>query len=147
MKKNEYHLDAFSQILAPIPNVPDELTAKYMENQIKRAEIQNDILEQDKNERKRYAFNIYSLICAWLVCIFIVISWQGFGTFGPNPFHLSDSVILALVGSTTINVLGLFVIVVNYLFKQNDKILQVPVEKEDNLFNKTIHELLRKKVN
>jgi hypothetical protein len=31
-------------------------------------------------------------------------------------FNLSDTVILAAIGGTTVNVLGIFVVVVNYLF-------------------------------
>ncbi len=91
------------------------------------------ILKQDREERQKYARYLFQLICAWLLGIYSIIMFSGFGSttvrinlsdvpgvqrleeFKPS-FQLSDAVLLALIGGTTINVLGLFVIVANYLF-------------------------------
>lgn len=88
-------------------------------------------LRQDIKARKKYATNIFRLIVWWLLAISAVIFFQGFlsdqtaywmiGYRGfvleafPK-FRLSDPVLLALIGGTTASVLGLFVIVVRYLF-------------------------------
>jgi hypothetical protein len=41
---------------------------------------------------------------------------QGFGSLLGMPFKLSDSIVLAMIGSTTANVLGILYIVAKYLF-------------------------------
>jgi len=97
-----------------------------------REEERVKILQQDRQERQKYAKYLFKLICAWLLGIYSIIMLAGFGAtvarfdmsdvpvvkrleFKPS-FKLSDAVLLALIGGTTINVLGLFVIVANYLF-------------------------------
>lgn len=90
-------------------------------------------LIQDRGERKTYAGRIFYLICGWLILVGLVILLSGFSESAPvlkigingivlvdfqwgSSFKLSDPVLLAIVGSTTATVLGLFAIVANYLF-------------------------------
>ncbi len=81
-----------------------------LESAHKRAIIAG--LRQDIGERKIYARRIFILICAWLGAVFLVLVGQGIGYH----FSLSQTIILALIGSTTVDVLGLFYIVAHYLF-------------------------------
>ena len=46
----------------------------------------------------------------------LVVLADGFGTAGVIPVRLSDSVVLGLIGSTTLNIVGVFYVVANYLF-------------------------------
>jgi hypothetical protein len=81
-------------------------------------------IEQDINERKKYATGFFVLACFWLAAITIMLTLQGFGSFwfGRMPFKLSETVLLAVIGSTTVNVLGILYVVANYLFpKRGDK--------------------------
>jgi hypothetical protein len=97
------------------------------------AEEYVEVLKQDRNERGKYADKLFKLICVWLVVISVVIVGSGYKndlditvthpngkviskTITPPQFALSDTVLLALIGGTTASVLGLFVIVANYLF-------------------------------
>lgn len=73
---------------------------------------------QDRDERRTYGNKIFCLICCWLVGLAALLMAQGFEDF---PFKLETGVMLAVVGGTTINVLGLFVIVANYLFPKRTK--------------------------
>jgi hypothetical protein len=50
---------------------------------------------------------------AWLAIVVALVIAQGLGIRG---FHLENPVLIAFIGSTTVNVLGLGYIVVNYLF-------------------------------
>lgn len=77
-------------------------------------------LEQDLNERKTYASRIFVLICCWLGGMIGLLLLQGFLSVW-GVFNLSEAVILAAIGGTTINVLGIFIIVVNYLFPRRPK--------------------------
>lgn len=71
-------------------------------------------VHQDIDERKNYAAKIFKLICWWVAGLLTVVclsSWAG-----ATRFRTATSVLLALVGSTTATVLGLFYIVAHYLF-------------------------------
>jgi hypothetical protein len=74
--------------------------------------IDNDIKEQDSFERKVYAYRVFTLICFWLLAVIIIMVADGKGDL-----HYSDTVIITLLTTTTANVIGLFAIVNNYLFK------------------------------
>jgi uncharacterized membrane protein YhaH (DUF805 family) len=70
--------------------------------------------KQDTTERKKYAGRIFWVCAAWVTAIFLLLVLNGFGT--AISFKLSDSVLLAAIGSTTANILGIFYIVARYLF-------------------------------
>ena len=89
----------------------------FAEQKLRTERIRNDQLEQDLTERKQYAKKIYWLIVCWLFILGFIILLQGF--LPEDIFFLSDSVLLALIGGTTANVLGMFFIVLKYLFPQN----------------------------
>ena len=115
-------------IAAPpeVSNAPDEPTElETLSNENKRLEIENDGLKQDIAERKKYAHRIFCLISTWLASVLVIIFLDGFGSSATVlpwihlPFHLSEPVVLAIVGSTTLDVLGIFYIVTNYLFPKH----------------------------
>lgn len=71
---------------------------------------------QNRAERKLYAKWLFILVCAWLAVILSIVVLQGFGIL-----CLSDSVLITLITTTTLNVLVLFGIVIRYLFKSTLK--------------------------
>jgi hypothetical protein len=75
-------------------------------------------LLQDIQERKKYATYFFFFACCWLAIIAGIVLLDGFGSFwfGKFPFRLSERVVLAMIGSTTVNVLGILYVVANYLF-------------------------------
>ena len=74
--------------------------------------------EQNRNERKKYAARIFSLIISWLTIVLSIVTIQGFyGVFG---FHLDYKVIITLITTTTGSVIGILIIVVRYLFAHPD---------------------------
>lgn len=70
--------------------------------------------EQDISERKKYAWYFFLLSSGWVAVISVLLFLEGFG--GHFAFRLSDSVLLAAIGSTTANILGIIYVVANYLF-------------------------------
>lgn len=79
----------------------------------KKRELELFSFRQDIEERKKYAGRIFKLIAIWLIGIFVLLVLQGFSLCG---FKLSNNVLIASIGGTTINVIGIFIIVVKYLF-------------------------------
>jgi hypothetical protein len=114
--------ELFSRVLGSIKDVstqPDPETLREeedLEKQHTKALLQG--LLQDINERKKYAKCFFILACCWLGAITGLLLLHGFGSFwfGRMPFKLPDSVLLAVIGSTTVNVLGILYVVANYLF-------------------------------
>jgi predicted anti-sigma-YlaC factor YlaD len=101
-----------------LSTAPDERTAlEQSDFERQRQEVLLSGERQDIQERKKYANRNFWLIVSWLIVINGVLLLQGFKvTVLGHSFDLPTSVLLAVVGSTTASVLGIFLIVTNYLF-------------------------------
>jgi hypothetical protein len=78
----------------------------------------NNLIEAQSmfKERRRYALWLFWLSVIWLIVILAFLLFAAIKTmFGIN-FVLSDAVLIALITTTTVNVLGLFYIVARWLF-------------------------------
>jgi len=99
--------------------------------EIERRIAEVEGLNQDIRERKKYARKIFRLIVFWVAGVFLILMCQGFlshsdSTFAVDTpwlkltskltFSLSDSVLIAVVSGTTASVIGIFIVVANYLF-------------------------------
>lgn len=95
---------------------PDSLSQQEddaLEKERKR--LLNISFQQDIEERKKYADKIYKLIVGWLIAIFLLVLINGFCS-AFDLFSLSTAVMTTIVGGTTVNILGIFYIVANYIF-------------------------------
>ncbi|MDR1091331.1 MAG: hypothetical protein LBL79_09670 [Prevotella sp.] len=70
---------------------------------------------QDREERKNYAYKVYWLILGFLAITLGIVIASGIERLC---FYLSDSVLIVLLTTTSANVIGIFMAVVRYLFKQ-----------------------------
>jgi hypothetical protein len=112
---------AIDKSLSQVSDTPDRKSALEQEAFDSKAEMEKaliDSLKQDIAERKKYASCIFVLICAWIGMLFALLAAQGFDHW--TQFSLSQPVILATIGSTTVDVLGLFYIVTRYLFHSSE---------------------------
>jgi hypothetical protein len=103
-------------ITAPqvVPARPDAESKKELDEYDKEAKhLQNIGLDQDIRARKKYAFRIFLLVAFWITAVLAILILQGFCF---HEFHLSDNVLLAAIGSTTANIIGMLLIVIKYLF-------------------------------
>jgi hypothetical protein len=108
--------------LAQLVVVPPSLPTKTDDQDAKRAVIDEGRFyakalhaetvadrKSARTQRETYARQIFRLVCAWIVLIFILLLCQGFGdTIHYKP--LSDKVLITLISSTTINVIGTLII-------------------------------------
>lgn len=78
-------------------------------------------IKQDREERKVYAGKTFNLLCVYMVCVGVLLLMSGYSESENAKFHLSDPVLLAILGTTTTNVLGIFYFVANYLFPKRHK--------------------------
>jgi uncharacterized membrane protein YdbT with pleckstrin-like domain len=68
-------------------------------------------LKQDREQRKEFAGKIFWLVCSWLAGLIVLLLLSGL-----QCVSLSDQVLMALIGGASVNIIGLMVIVANYLF-------------------------------
>ncbi len=86
--------------------------SKALDNYRKSEELSG--LRQDRKQRLFFGWTLFSLAVTWLVFVgitlwFAALKWHG-------AFVISDTVLVALLGTTTISVLGLLTTVALYLF-------------------------------
>ncbi len=84
----------------------EELKAK-----VKKLTIDNRSREQDILDRRIYGAVITVITIAWLVVVLVYVNRQGRGEY-----KLSDSVMVALLSTTSVNVIALFASVAKYLY-------------------------------
>ena len=115
-------LQAASKEEAEAQSLPEEIDVNLSldENEQRESHIQekrqHELQEAKDTHRLRlgYAGRIFWLVCVWLVYVAIVLFISGFKT--TTSFSLSDNVLIAFITSTTVTVVGLFVVVAKWMF-------------------------------
>ena len=109
------------------PSVDSHSKYPEIERALQEAELRKRILEnemlagynlgdtQDRQQRKEFAYLIFKFVCYYMFFVSLLLFLCG----SPGHFHLSDSVIITLLGTTTANVIGILIIVVTYLFNKS----------------------------
>lgn len=101
----------------------DAKAALQQEREALRERHQEDIEDRKsaREQRKRYARGVFVLVCCWITAIFILLLFQVLGATFIRGFQgLSDKVLLALITSTTIDLIGTLIIVLRYIFHVTD---------------------------
>jgi hypothetical protein len=108
-------LEKIAIALSSPPNeVPDPKTREEEERlRLEAIKARLQSFKQDTEARDKYANRIFVLICVWLSAIFGLLVIDGFDVLG---FQLETEVMITAITGTTLNVLGIFVIVARYLF-------------------------------
>lgn len=117
MADDQEPISAVSRIKGKLPP-PSPQSKRYSEEEKEFYSLRNVGLRQNIEERKKYAKWTFVLSCCWVTFVSLLLLAQGFGsTF--HFFALTQPVLLAAIGSTTVNIVGVFLIVVRYLFRDD----------------------------
>lgn len=76
--------------------------------------------KQDRQQRKEFATKIFYFLCVYMVVVFVLLLFSGINGQGLC-FHLEENVLLALLTTTTINMISIFIVVAKYLFPNKRK--------------------------
>ncbi len=108
-------LERLSEAELGVPSQPAFDSYEAERRSIENAKEQEyvDNAKQDRKLRDLYSHRLFWLVASWLGVVAIVLLLNGFHVV---PFHLSDNVLTALLGTATASVIGLLVIVAKYLF-------------------------------
>ncbi len=95
------------------PDLGQSLREHKLEHEV--ASLKQQLKEdEDVHElRLSYTSKVFWLVCIWLIFVAVVICCTGFSLCS---FALSDKVLITFITSTTVTVLGLFVIVAKWMF-------------------------------
>lgn len=69
--------------------------------------------EQKHRQREYMTPALRNIACGWILAVIVILFYQGLRAWG---FNLSDKVLITLLTTTSVNVLGLFLIALNYLY-------------------------------
>jgi len=72
---------------------------------------QADKLNEELDFRKKYSWIIFLLICLYLVFVGVMVVLNGIKCVN---FELSNSVLITLLSTTTINIISLLAIIIRY---------------------------------
>ena len=90
---------------------PIEETLAYQRAYIEKMREENENLKQDREQRKIFGYCIFAFMCVYMIIAISIVFMCGWGKI-----QLSDMVIITLIGSTLVEVIGIFNFVVRYLF-------------------------------
>ena len=104
-----------SDVSIPLQQPDSQTQASLLQAQSDQAFNQQHINDrrQDRAERKIYASKLFWLVACWMLAVFSILLLQGF-----KVFQLENTVLVALLSTTSVNMIGLFVIVTKYLFSE-----------------------------
>ena len=107
---NDHKYDAIEEDIRK-----QELRRLELENAAREGENAGD--DQDRQQRKEFADKIFDFVRNYMLFVCVVLFLKGI----TSQFYLSDAVIITLLGTTTANVIGIWIIVVTYLFSRKKK--------------------------
>lgn len=107
----ENFINAINQEAANV--APDNVAKASLEGKFYNKSNKEDLKgrKQDRKERKVYANLCFTLITIWLTMVLLI-----FVAIGKKSLVYSDNVIVTLLTTTTIEVIGIFLIIARYLF-------------------------------
>ena len=113
-----------SDVAKDLSSVPDDAGSSAVQQETRFADISLEreikrealvTLKQNNKERLKYAERIFAFTICWAIAIILIVVFSGW-KYSPFHFYLSDSVLITLITTTTVNFFGFFLLVVKYLF-------------------------------
>jgi len=97
----------------PLPDLGIDLEEHKLAFQLQCLEQELQAIKDTHGLRLSYTGRIFWLVVAWLASVVTCVIFSGFKLRG---FDLSDSVLIAFITSTTVTVVGLFVMVAKWMY-------------------------------
>lgn len=93
-----------------------------------RENLHNIAIEQEIDHKDKYSKKAYKIVRRWLVFIPCLIIVNGLLKYFMSFLFISDTVMITLIGSTTISVVGLFAIILKGTF--NSKLIEASIKNQ-----------------
>lgn len=109
---NNTNNNILANFTAQVNETIDE-DSKKLENETKK--LHNREIEQSIELREKYSSKIFWFIIWWSIGLFLILILQG-SSYAYEKINWNDNIIITLIGTTFIQVLGLMIIVLHYIF-------------------------------
>ncbi len=135
--------DTKSKVSVQIISNPDYQPGKF-DLESERAAKFIEYLTNEISLRKKSVNYVAWLLIGWVASIVLILLFDGFKLWG---FDLSDQIILSLIGATTANIIGMFIIILKSIFpkrKDGDNIVNdfaIPIKQPETLVKNTESEI------
>lgn len=86
---------------------------KIQQENLRARQLNNDKLENDNEARKRFGDWIFTIVVIWLFFVLLILVSVGNGTF-----KFDNSVLITMLTTTSVNIIGLLLVVARYLFNE-----------------------------
>ena len=102
----------------------DELLEEVEKSSFKSQELDTNIALnvqeisdriQDRNERKKYAYRTFIFLSSFTFLVLLIVVFSGFSK--ALNFNLDNTVLIALITSSLASIVGIFILVMRYLFR------------------------------
>lgn len=90
------------------------LLEQKQQQELRKITAEADKMVQDNQGRRAFSRNIFTVTIVWLAFVMVVVV-----QCARKLWELSDAVLIALITTTTATVIGIFLIVANYLFNRD----------------------------
>jgi hypothetical protein len=103
-------------VAAPQASTETGLVALELETrqvELAKAHLINQEFKEILEQRRAWGNKFFWVLLGWLVSVVLVVFFQGFQYQG---FKLDNSVLIAFIGTTTADVLGIGYVIANFLF-------------------------------
>lgn len=84
------------------------------QQELRKMTAEADKMVQDNEGRRKFSWAIFRVMVVWIFMVLLIVIACAAGWWS-----LSDSVLIALITTTTATVIGVFVVVANYLFNRD----------------------------
>ena len=88
-----------------------KIKQKELDNLLLAEQLEN--LIQDREGRKKFADRLFKFLIGFLTCVLLIVLFDGFSFVC---FDITDAALVAILTTTTANIIGVFTFVVRYLF-------------------------------
>lgn len=107
--------------IVPAPQAAPEVVHAALELETRQADldakkISNIGLAKYFQQREKWGERVFWLLLGWLVSVVLVVLVVVLDGLQVAGFHLDNSVLIAFIGTTTADVLGIGYVVANFLF-------------------------------
>ena len=111
--KNPHDGDRLSWLLNVTPREKDQETDQFLAEKTRQAAARADEIEQRNDKRYTYANIFVGIALGWLIFVGLIVLLSGLDII---PLSLSDTAIVTLLGTATVNILAPAILLAKYLF-------------------------------
>lgn len=105
----------------PVGSTKEAAAASNKETRVadQAASDEHEDRGQARTLRERFSWVVSGLVLLWMVAIYVLLLFQGTHRCFGHSFDLTEKIMLGALGTVTLNVVGLLVIILKFVFPKS----------------------------